>query len=108
MTKKLLLDFENDICVVFFEHKGRTYTSAFSNKHDLWAFLQQAPTAIRASLEASTARAQYNALKSTNRVDSNEAARLLSALPQHEVKFISQLGVQVRPANNFDPSKLKF
>lgn len=112
MTKKLLLDFDNDICVVFFEHQGRTYTSAFNNKHDLWAFLQKAPAAIRAGLAASAARAKVRALASTQRIAANEACQVLSEMKEHDVKFLSSLGQKsygpAQGPSKFDPTKLEF
>ena len=109
MSKRLLIDFSNDIAVVFFEHKGQTYTSAFNNKHDLWAFLQQAPKAIAASVASANARRSMHTVVSERRLALDEASRVLASMPNSQVKFMSGLDKRRAQAPiNFNPEELDF
>lgn len=109
MSKRILVDFEDGVAVVFFQVKGKTHTMAFNNRYDFWAFLEKAPKEMDARVESDNARKKVRNLAAERNISLVEAARIFSEMHPNEAKFIAHIGQSsVKSKSNFDITSIEF
>ena len=92
MSKRFLIDFEDDLAVVYFQVGARVYTITYMNKFDLWDFFQKSPAVVAAKIEANEIRERIRAIAFEQKISIHEASIILARMDPRAVTYITKVG----------------